>query len=121
MTTPQQAAKAAGRKWEKEVADYLAAVFPGVERRRQRGARDEGDLTPGPLVDWVFECKAEKRMALSTAMNEAKVEAANAQATFYAVIQKRRMKGVNEAYAVVPLWMFRMMLAAFVKPVSTDD
>lgn len=101
--------KRKGSSWEKAVADYLQLCgFTGVERRAQEGSNDRGDIAG--IDGWVLEAKNERRIELAQYMEEAKREAANADARFYAAVVKRRRKPVNEAYVVMPLSVFADVL-----------
>jgi hypothetical protein len=91
---------AKGNKFARAVATYL-----GTEPRVLNGARDRGDLVH---PQWTVEVKATGRgrpLDLSTAMNEAKVEAANAGTDRYAVITRRTGYPTGEAFFVMPLWL----------------
>ena len=105
--TSLASAKAAGRKWETACADWLSLWFKGTERRRLKGAKDWGDLIPGVgLEDWTIECKAERRIQLAGALDEAEQESINANTPWYVVLQKRRQKPTSSGYAVMPIWVW---------------
>jgi hypothetical protein len=106
MTSAQSRAnKAKGRAFERAVADlFQEAGFLWSDRKRQRGVRDQGDVTG--IEDWTLELKNEKTINLAGLVDEATVEAANAGTTWFAGIQKRRGKHARDAYVVLPLWLF---------------
>lgn len=65
-----------GTAWESKIVGALqAAGFIHAERRRLGGTRDRGDITGIPGI--VVEAKDTNRLALSEAVDEALVEAAN--------------------------------------------
>lgn len=107
-------AKARGTAYESSVTAYLNANgFPYVERRALAGNLDKGDLLGVP--GWVLELKDHKAFNLSGWMDEAKVEAKNAGAPWFAVIFKRRRgKGssgsVAESFVLLPLSVFAEFL-----------
>jgi hypothetical protein len=95
---------AKGNKFARAVAAFL-----GTEVRALSGAFDRGDLV---LKRWVAEVKCAGRgqpLNLSTAMTEARVEAANAGVDRYCVIARRTGHGVAESFFVIPLWMAQEM------------
>lgn len=99
MTHPS---KRKGSRFERDVADYLAANgFPHADRKVGHGTADRGDIAGVPT--WTLECKATKRMELAEWMKEAEVEAVNGGTEHYAVIAKRRGRPVGDAYVVMPL------------------
>lgn len=78
-----------GREGEDAVAGYLVSrSFVHAERRRQRGARDEGDIAGIPGT--VHEVKVCKELELAKWIDEAAAERANAGADIAAVWHKRR-------------------------------
>jgi len=99
------ASKAKGSLFERQVVEFLNANgFPLAERRVTRGAKDAGDVAGVPA--WVLELKATKLLNLAGAVDEARIEAANAGVQSFAAIIKRRRKPVSEAYVVLPLERF---------------
>lgn len=96
--------KQKGTRFETEVARYL-----GVERRTLKGSQDQGDLIfPG----WTLELKATREIDLAGAVDEAAREAKNAGTALYAAIVKRRGKGPQSAYVVLPLALFARIAKA---------
>ncbi|HKY58345.1 MAG TPA: hypothetical protein VJL80_09930 [Aeromicrobium sp.] len=86
-------AKAAGTRFERAVADYLAThVSEFIDRRVKTGATDKGDIvnvrTHGQRV--VLECKDVTRLSLGQWITEADTERGNDDALVGAVIHKRR-------------------------------
>ena len=100
MTTPQ---KAKGSQWERDVAKYFQERgYDRVERRYGAGNTiDKGDINGLPRI--VLECKNVKAITLSTIVDEALHEQANAKADYGIAIIKRRNKGAQHAYAVMTL------------------
>ena len=90
MTRNRKSAKAAGARFEKEVAQYL-----GGERRAKAGCNDRGDVTGVYAGDWdvVLECKNCTRTDLPQWWREAEREAANAGTGVCAVVHKRHGVG----------------------------
>lgn len=69
-------ARAAGRTWERQVAEYLVSEgWPRAERRRLAGAKDRGDIAG--ILGVVIECKNAARLEWAKWLEEARVEAAN--------------------------------------------
>jgi hypothetical protein len=97
------AAKAKGSAFERDVAAYLRDHgFPYAERTMSNGSHaDVGDLTGVPGV--VIECKSHASIDLAGFCDEAERERVNAGAQLGVVVVKRRGKGVDQAYMVVPL------------------
>jgi hypothetical protein len=89
-----------GTRAETAVVDFLNAVgYTNVERRAQKGGKDEGDIAGIPGT--VIEVKASARIALSEFIKELEVEMVNAKADTGVVFVKRRGKGdVGDWYAV---------------------
>jgi hypothetical protein len=83
------------------------------------GGKDVGDLQLEHLLGlWVLECKAVKDQDLGKWVNELLVEVTNADAPWGAVVHKRRMRGVAQAYVTVDLETFSRLLAVVA---SVDD
>lgn len=97
MTRSRRTARQAGTSFETWIVDYFRDAFGTrtIERRARKGAKDEGDIAGvtshlGPVV---IEAKNHARHDLSGWMDEAVVEAGNADAAFGAVVFKRRGYG----------------------------
>lgn len=94
MTRSRASARAAGTRFERAVADYLAAhIDDRIDRRAKTGSKDRGDIggvrTPhGGRV--VVECKDVSRTALAEWVGEADTERGNDVALVGVVIHKRR-------------------------------
>ena len=116
---------AKGSRFENEVLKYLREQGYDVERLRLTGKEDEGDLlirrdVPGLLVSrFVLEAKNVSRMNLGGWVQEAEVEAANYAAhrglgtlepVHWAVVHKRKGKGVAKSYVTLPLDEFLRLL-----------
>lgn len=104
MTRNRSSAKRAGARMEQAVADYLAWALndPRIERRHLTGSKDRGDIT-GVMHDGqrlVIEVKNTTKLALSEHMGEAMEEAANDDALFWALVQKRKGIGIDSPAGV---------------------
>ena len=71
-----------------------------MKRNPLTGSADQGDITVG---DWTIECKNAQKITLAEWMNETETERKNAKTRFGALVISRRMKGVAQSYAVMPL------------------
>ena len=95
MTRTRASAKAAGSRFESQVAAYLADhIDDRIERRRLSG-RDRGDISGFRHMGarLVVECKNVSRLSLATWITEAEVERGNDDATAALVIHKRHGHG----------------------------
>ena len=96
MTRTRTSARAAGTRFERNIADYLAAhVDDRIDRRVKTGNKDRGDIggvrhMGGRLV---LECKDTARTDLGTWAREAEVERGNDDALAGLVVHKRHGKG----------------------------
>lgn len=104
MTRNRASAKRAGARMEQAVADYLAWALndPRIERRHLTGSKDRGDIT-GVMHDGqrvVIEVKNTSKLALAEHMGEAMEEAMNDDATFWALVQKRKGIGIDSPAGV---------------------
>jgi len=92
-----RSARAAGSRFERTIADYLAAVLDDdrIDRRPKAGAKDRGDIgglrVHGQRI--VVECKDTARISLPAWMKEAHIEAGNDDALVGVVISKRHGVG----------------------------
>ena len=96
MSRTRASAKAAGTRFESQIADYLAEhVDDRIERRARAGAKDRGDVSGvrhrGARV--VIECKNTTRATLGPWVNEAEVERGNDDALVGVVAHKRHGNG----------------------------
>lgn len=103
MTVPSnprrnhRSAKAAGSRFERELADYLAEhVDDRIDRRVKTGAKDRGDIAAlrtshGARV--VVEAKNTAKVNLGTHHNEAEVERGNDDALVALLAHKRHGVG----------------------------
>ena len=98
-----------GADFERKCAEYLADIFPGVERRVKNGRMDRGDITGLPNV--VIECKAERQIDLPGYLAELEVEQKNDDALFGFVFVKNRQHSVEDGYAVLSIRRARTLLA----------
>jgi hypothetical protein len=92
MTRTRASAKAAGARFERTTADYLAEhVDDRIDRRVKTGAKDRGDIGGvrhmGGRV--VIECKNAARLELGSWLGEAEVERGNDDALAGVVVHKR--------------------------------
>ena len=95
MSRSRASAKAAGRTFEKDIAECLAEhVDDRIERRRQSGAKDRGDLAAvrthaGHRV--VVECKNYGgQVEVGPWLNESEQERINDDAEVAVVVAKRK-------------------------------
>lgn len=97
MTRSRASARAAGARFERQVADFLAAALDDdrIDRRVKTGAKDRGDITGlrhmGGRI--CVEVKDVARWSPGTWLNEAEVERGNDDATAAFVVAKRRGHG----------------------------
>lgn len=93
MARTRKSAKAAGARFERVVADYLAEELKDdrIDRAPKAGAKDKGDIANVRTGDHkvVIECKDVARMDLPKWAREARVEAENAGALVGIVVHKR--------------------------------
>lgn len=92
MSRTRKSARAAGARFERQIADWLAQHLDDrIDRRVKRGVHDRGDLTGlrhrGERV--VAELKNTTRMNLPGWIREAHIEAMNDSARIGVVIHKR--------------------------------
>jgi len=97
MTRSRRSAKAAGSRFERTIADYLATTLEDdrIDRRVRNGSKDRGDVG-GVRVHGqrlVIECKDTTRTCLAEWTAEAHCEAGNDDALAGVVVFKRRGKG----------------------------
>lgn len=96
MARSRASAKAAGSKFERDIADHLAKLVDDrIDRRVKTGAKDRGDIG-GVRVHGqrlVLECKNTTRINLGTWITEAHVEAGNDDALAGVIVHKRHGKG----------------------------
>ena len=93
MARNRASAKAAGARFERTIADHLAAtVDDRIDRRVKTGAKDKGDIAGlrvhGQRV--VIECKDVAKLAIGTWVKEAEIERGNDDALAGFVVHKRR-------------------------------
>lgn len=93
MTRTRASARAAGARFERLVADYLAQHYDDrIDRRVKTGAVDKGDIGGVRTRDGrriVLECKDTSRINLAGWGAELETEIENDQALTGAVIHKR--------------------------------
>lgn len=97
MTRSHRSARSAGTRFERAVADYLAATLEDdrIDRRVRNGAKDRGDIS-GLRVHGqrlVVECKDTTRVCLPEWTAQAHAEAGNDDALVGVVIHKRNRVG----------------------------
>lgn len=93
MTRNRKSAKAAGARFERQIADWLAANLDDrIDRKARTGSKDRGDIGGvrhrGERV--VLECKDTARTDLAGWIREAHLEAQNDDARVGVVVHKRR-------------------------------
>jgi hypothetical protein len=121
MTRSRTSAKQAGARFERQIADYLAAhVDDRIDRRARNGAKDRGDLTGLRIHGQrlVAELKDRTRVDLAGALTEAELERGNDDALAAVVIYKRHGRG-NPADQLVTLTV--RDLAALLTGTRPDD
>jgi hypothetical protein len=97
VTRNRRSAKTIGATFERQIADYLAAVLDDdrIDRRVKHGNSDRGDITGLRIHGQrlVAEIKNCTRTALSEWITEAHTEAGNDDALAGIIIHKRHGKG----------------------------
>ena len=68
------------------------------------GTLDRGDVAG--VRGWTLELKATRYADLGPAMREAKKESENAGTTKYALVKKWANHGVDEAFVILPAWLW---------------
>ena len=93
MARNRRSARAAATRFERQIADYLAAELGDdrIDRRVRTGAKDRGDITGLRIHGQrlVAECKDCARLDLPGWTREAHIEAGNDDALVGVVIHKR--------------------------------
>ncbi len=97
MSRTRKSAKAAGSRFERQIADALARHLDDdrIDRRVKRGNKDRGDIAGVRLHGQrvVIECKNTTRTNLAGWMTEAEDERGNDDALVGLVVSKRHGKG----------------------------
>lgn len=93
MTRTRQSAKAAGARFERQIADHLDSRLPGrIDKQPRTGAKDKGDIAGVTTTDGrpiAIECKNVARTQLANWIHEAHTEADNLGAAAGIIIHKR--------------------------------
>lgn len=117
MSRSNKAARAAGARFERAIADHLAKVLDDdrIDRRVKTGAQDKGDIAGirhlGQRV--VIECKDTTRLDIAGHLREANVEASNDDALAGVLVQKRRGVGdPGQQLVVMDVDTFARLLGA---------
>lgn len=101
MTRSRQSAKAAGARFERQIADHLNARLPGrIDRQPRTGAKDKGDIAGVTTPDGrpiAIECKNVTRTQLANWVHEAHTEADNLGAAAGIIIHKRHGRSAPDA------------------------
>ena len=101
MTRIRQSAKAAGARFERQIADHLNACLPGrIDRQPRTGAKDKGDIagvTTASGRPIAVECKNVTRTQLAGWIHEAHTEADNLAAAAGIIIHKRHGRSAPDA------------------------
>ena len=97
MTRSRQSAKQLGARFERQIADHLAAALNDdrIDKRVKYGKNDRGDIS-GVYIHGqrlVIECKNTTRTALAEWTHQAAIEAGNDDALAGIVIHKRHGVG----------------------------
>lgn len=94
MSRSRQSAKAAGARFERSIADYLAEhVDDRIDRRVKTGAKDRGDIAGWRFAGRKIVAELKDyggRYQLGPWLNEAEIERGNDDAHVGLVIAKRR-------------------------------
>lgn len=94
MTRNRASAKAAGARFERQIADGLAHALDDdrIDRRVKTGAKDRGDIGGVRIHGQrlVIECKDTATQSLPAWTREAQLEAGNDDALAGVVVHKRR-------------------------------
>ena len=107
--------KVKGTRFESEAGAYLGVKRIGAVY----GNQDQGDLEDSLFV---MECKNENRIDLAGYMDQLMAEYRRASTKPFAVaIVKRRHKPIDDAYAVMPLWMFRKIRERLMTDETTSN
>lgn len=96
MARNRASAKAAGSRFESQVAAYLAEhVDDRIERRTRGGSKDRGDIAGlrhlGQKI--VVECKNTSRINLGAWATETEIQRGNDDAGVGVIVHKRHGKG----------------------------
>lgn len=99
MGRSRASAKAACTRFERQIANYLAAtVDDRIDRRVKTGAKDRGDIAGlrhmGGRI--VVECKNKARLDLAGWAAEVEVERGNDDALAGVIVHKRHGRGLPE-------------------------
>ncbi len=94
--------KQKGTAFETAVVEFLNAHDLPCERRALHGNTDKGDIAGIPA--WTFELKNRRTLDIGGAVDEATLEAMNANTPYGVAIVKRPRRGdVAHSFAVMPL------------------
>lgn len=100
--TPQAKAKIRGRQTENAVVGFLNDNgYPYAERRRLKGAADEGDITGIPGV--VIEVKGDRSNRITEWRRETLTEAENAKAELALLVVRLERQPVGKWDVHLPL------------------
>jgi len=101
--------KEKGDRWEREVVNYLTEKLGTVVERRKAGwTLDKGDLIG--VTGFCIDCKDTALTAMGPGMDKAITSWRNSKQKYVVMIQKRRNKKVEDAYVVMPMWMWLTLL-----------
>lgn len=101
--------KRRGSAFERDFVSWLREQgWPDAERRVSEGINDRGDVAG--VKGWTLELKATKHADLGTAMGETEREAKKAGTLRYALVKKRRNKSCDEAFVILPAWLWAEMV-----------
>jgi len=124
MTRTRASAKAAGSRFERVMADYLADhVDDVIDRRVKTGAKDRGDIGGvrhmGGRV--VIECKDVAKTALGPWLGEAEIERRNDDALVGLVLHKRH--GISDPGSQIVTMTARDLVALLTgsRPPGEED
>ena len=113
MARNRKSAKAAGARFERSIADYLAThIDDRIDRRAKTGAKDKGDIGGWRFAGRRIVAELKDyggRYEVGTWLNEAEVERLNDDAGVGLVIAKRR--GTTDPGDQVALLTLRDLVA----------
>lgn len=118
VTSPS---KRKGARFERAVVEYFRAHgFPHAERAYGAGRPDDrGDIDG--LIGFTIECKATEAVRLAEQVDEACVEALNADAAapgsrhLPVLVKKRRGARTADSFVTMPLWAWTEVVLASIE------
>lgn len=90
------------------------AGFVWGRNGQRHGGKDQADIDTGP-VPLAVQCKDVARISIWQVAEDAAEQAANKSVDEWVISLKRRGRPTGDGLAIVPLWFFRRMAAAYYK------